>query len=112
MNTGGEEFNNLLQHTKRINDTRVDFVKHAESMGAVAEKVEGIEEFRAAFRRAKAADQSYVIVINTHPYEWTEGGSWWEVGVPEVSSRDQVLAARAEWDAERKHQRIGIWGGS
>jgi 3D-(3,5/4)-trihydroxycyclohexane-1,2-dione acylhydrolase (decyclizing) len=48
-------------------------------------------------------------VIDTHPYEWTEGGVWWEVGVPEVSDRDQVLLARAELDAERKHQRSGIW---
>ena len=110
VNTGGEEFNNLLQHTRRVNDTRVDFVKHAESLGATAEKVTTIEDFQAAFRRAKAADRSYVIVIETDPYEWTEGGSWWEVGVPEVSSRDQVLIARAEWDAERKHQRVGIWG--
>ncbi len=110
VNTGGEEFNNLLEHTRRVSDTRVDFVKHAESMGAIAERVTSIEEFRAAFRRAKAADRSYVIVIETHPYQWTEGGSWWEVGVPEVSGRDQVLVARAEWDAERKNQRVGIWG--
>jgi len=109
VDTGGEEFNNLLQHTRRVNDTRVDFVKHAESLGAIAEKVAGIEELQDAFRRAKAADRSYVIVIDTDPYEWTEGGSWWEVGVPEVSRRDQVLVARAQSDAERKHQRIGIW---
>jgi 3D-(3,5/4)-trihydroxycyclohexane-1,2-dione acylhydrolase (decyclizing) len=112
VNTGGEEFNNLLEHTKRIRDTRVDFVKHAESLGAIAEKVTGIEELREAFGRAQAADRSYVIVIDTDPYEWTDGGSWWEVGVPDVSGRDQVLVARAEWDAERKHQRIGIWGPS
>jgi len=109
VNTGGEEFNNLLQHTKRVDDTRVDFVKHSESMGALAERVASIEELQAAFRRAKAADRSYVIVIDTHPYQWTEGGSWWEVGVPEVSDRDQVLVARAELDAERKHQRLGTW---
>jgi 3D-(3,5/4)-trihydroxycyclohexane-1,2-dione acylhydrolase (decyclizing) len=110
VNTGSEEFNNLLEHTRRVDDTRVDFVKHAASLGAIAEKVTGIDEFRVAFRRAKAADRSYVIVIDTHPYEWTEGGAWWEVGVPEVSDREQVLLARAEWDAERKHQRVGIWG--
>ncbi|MFV2000484.1 MAG: 3D-(3,5/4)-trihydroxycyclohexane-1,2-dione acylhydrolase (decyclizing) [Acidimicrobiia bacterium] len=110
MNTGGEEFNNLLEHTKRIRPTRVDFVKHAESLGAIAEKVTNIEDFRKAFGRAKAADRSYVIVIDTDPYQWTDGGSWWEVGVPEVSGRHQVLLARAEWDAERKHQRVGIWG--
>ncbi len=109
VNTGGEEFNNLLEHTKRVDETRVDFTKHAASLGAIAEKVTGIEELRAAFLRAKAADRSYVIVIDTHPYEWTEGGVWWEVGVPEVSDREQVLVARAEWEAERKHQRPGIW---
>ena len=109
VNTGGKEFNNLFEHTKRIRDTQIDFVKHAESLGAIAEKVTGIDELREAFARAKAADRSYVIVIDTNPYEWTEGGSWWEVGVPEVSGREQVLVARAEWDAERKHQRIGIW---
>jgi 3D-(3,5/4)-trihydroxycyclohexane-1,2-dione acylhydrolase (decyclizing) len=109
VNTGGEEFNNLLEHTKSVNDTRVDFAKHAASLGAVSEKVSGIEELQAAFLRAKAADRSYVIVIDTHPYEWTEGGAWWEVGVPEVSNREQVLVARAELDAERKNQRSGIW---
>ena len=108
-NTGGVEFNNLLEHTRRSNETRVDFVKHAESLGALAEKVTDIEELRGAFQRAKTAERSYVIVIETDPYEWTEGGSWWEVGVPEVSERDEVLVARAELDAERKEQRLGIW---
>lgn len=109
VNTGGEEFNNLLKDTKRVREARVDFVKHAESLGATAEKVVGIAEFRAAFARAKESEKSYVIVIDTDPYEWTDGGAWWEVGVPEVSSRDQVRVARAELDAERKHQRLGIW---
>ena len=109
VDTGGDEFNNLLEHTRRVDDTRVDFVKHAASLGAIAEKVTGIEQLRAAFSRAKTADRSSVIVIDTHPYQWTEGGAWWEVGVPEVSEREQVLVARAEWDAERKHQRVGIW---
>jgi 3D-(3,5/4)-trihydroxycyclohexane-1,2-dione acylhydrolase (decyclizing) len=112
VNTGGEEFNNLLEHTRRVNDTRVDFVKHAESLGALAERVTSIADLRSAFDRAKAADTSYVIVIDTDPYQWTEGGSWWEVGVPEVSDREEVRLARAEWDAERKHQRMGIWGGA
>ena len=41
-------------------------------------------------------------------YIWTEGEAWWEVGVPEVSEREQVRVARAEWEAERKHQRVGV----
>jgi 3D-(3,5/4)-trihydroxycyclohexane-1,2-dione acylhydrolase (decyclizing) len=77
-------------------------------MGAQAEKVTTIAEFRQAFARAKAADRSYVIVIDVDEYRWTEGGAWWEVGIPEVSDREQVRVARAALDAEKKHQRIGI----
>jgi 3D-(3,5/4)-trihydroxycyclohexane-1,2-dione acylhydrolase (decyclizing) len=108
VNTGGAEFNNLLRTARHERMTRVDFVKHAESMGARAEKVSTIAEFRQAFARAKAADRSYVIVIDVDEYRWTEGGAWWEVGIPEVSDREQVRVARAALDAEKKHQRIGI----
>lgn len=108
VNTGGEEFNNLLHTTRHERMFRVDFAKHTEAMGAISEKVATIAEFKDAFRRAKAADRSYVIVIEVSQYDWTEGGAWWEVGVPEVSDREQVRVARAELEAEKKHQRRGI----
>jgi 3D-(3,5/4)-trihydroxycyclohexane-1,2-dione acylhydrolase (decyclizing) len=108
MNVGGEEFNCLLRDTKHVRYFHVDFVKHAESMGAIAEKVEKLEDLPAAFARAKAADRSYVIVVDIDEYTWTEGGAWWEVGIPEVSDRAQVRVARAELDAEKKHQRVGV----
>ena len=38
-------------------------------------------------------------------YSWTEGGSFWEVGVPEVSDLDSVLDARAKIDEGKKGQR-------
>jgi 3D-(3,5/4)-trihydroxycyclohexane-1,2-dione acylhydrolase (decyclizing) len=108
VNTGGEEFNNLLTTARHERMVRVDFAKHAESMGAISEKVTTIAEFKEAFGRAKAADRSYAIVIEVSQYDWTEGGAWWEVGVPEVSDREQVRVARAELEAEKKHQRRGI----
>lgn len=108
VNTGGEEFNNLLRNVRHQRLTRVDFAKHAEAMGALAEKVGSIEELQMALARAKSADRSTVIVIEVDEYSWTGGGAWWEVGVPEVSDREQVRVARAVLDAERKHQRIGI----
>jgi 3D-(3,5/4)-trihydroxycyclohexane-1,2-dione acylhydrolase (decyclizing) len=108
VNTGGEEFNNLLHTTRHERMVRVDFAKHAEAMGAISEKVTTIAEFGEAFGRAKAADRSYVIVIEVSQYDWTEGGAWWEVGVPEVSDREQVRVARAELEAEKKLQRRGI----
>ena len=108
VNTGGEEFNNLLRTSRHENYLQVDFVQHAQSMGAGAEKVEKLEELPAAFARAKESDRTYVLVLDVDEYTWTEGGGWWEVGVPEVSDREQVRVARAEWDAEKKHQRVGI----
>jgi 3D-(3,5/4)-trihydroxycyclohexane-1,2-dione acylhydrolase (decyclizing) len=108
VNTGGVEFNNLLRTSRHERDASVDFVKHAESMGAISELVDGVEDLPAAFARAKAADRSYAIVVPIDPYAWTEGGAWWEVGVPEVSDRPQVRAARAEWEAAKKLQRVGV----
>ena len=108
VNQGGAEFNNLLRTARHTDYFEVDFTKHAESMGAIAERVESLADLPAAFERAKAADRSYAIVIDVAQYEWVGGGTWWEVGVPEVSERAEVLVARAEWEAESKHQRIGI----
>jgi 3D-(3,5/4)-trihydroxycyclohexane-1,2-dione acylhydrolase (decyclizing) len=108
VNTGGAEFNNLLRTARHDEYFHVDFAKHLEAMGAIAEKVERLEDLPAAWERAKAADRSYAIVMDIDQYTWTEGGAWWEVGVPEVSDREQVRVARAEWEAEKKHQRVGI----
>lgn len=108
VNTGGAEFNNLLRSTRHERLSRVDFAKHAEAMGAISEKVATLAELKDAFARAKTADRSYVIVVEVDEYSWTEGGAWWEVGVPEVSDRQEVRVARAQLEAERKNQRIGL----
>ncbi len=108
VNAGSEEFNNLLESSRHERMTRVDFAEHARSMGALAERVESLDDLPAAYQRAKQADRTYVIVVETHPYRWGEGGAWWEVGIPEVSERELVKVARGQWDAERKHQRVGV----
>ncbi len=103
---GGLEFNNLLRTARHEEFTRVDFVKHAESMGAMSEHVGTLADLPGAFARAKAADRSYVIVADVSEYDWVGGGTWWEVGVPEVSERQEVRDARADWAIESKNQRI------
>ena len=108
VNTGGAEFNNLLSTTRHERYVQVDFVKHAESMGAIAERADTIEDLTAAFARAKAADRTYVIVVPVDQYTWTEGGAWWEVGVPEVSERPAVRAAREKWESDKRRQRVGV----
>lgn len=105
---GGAPFNNLLEHSWRKELVYVDFVKHAEAMGARAEEVASLEELEGALGRARAADRTTVIVTKTDPYTWTGGDAWWDVGVPEVSDREEVRVAKAQHEAERKHQRVGV----
>lgn len=108
---GGVEFNNLLRSARHVGQTsfaRVDFAKHAEALGATSEHVAGLADLPAAFGRAKASEGTYVIVVDVAHDQWVGGGSWWEVGVPEVSTRDEVMVARGVYEAESKHQRVGV----
>lgn len=105
---GSKSFNNLIADCRIENLVEVDFARHAESMGAVAETVHSIGDLEQAFARAKKADRTAVIVIKVQAHEWTPGDAWWEVGVPEVSTRKEVRAARAEFEKGKARQRIGV----
>jgi 3D-(3,5/4)-trihydroxycyclohexane-1,2-dione acylhydrolase (decyclizing) len=105
---GGASFNNMLADVRAKEPTRVDFATHAEAMGAWAEQVDSLDQLEGALARALGADRTAVIVVRTDPHSWTGGDAWWDVGVPEVSSRDEVLVAKAEHEAARKHQRTGV----
>ena len=105
---GGKSFNNMFRTSKIKQFVPVDFVEHARSMGAIAERVQSISELEQAFARAKSADRTVCIVINVAAQRWTPGGAWWDVGVPEVSPRREVLEAAASMAALRGHQRRGV----
>jgi 3D-(3,5/4)-trihydroxycyclohexane-1,2-dione acylhydrolase (decyclizing) len=105
---GGAPFNNLIRDSKVKKPFSIDFVRHAESMGALARSVESIGDLENALDWAKSTDRTTVISINTDAYEWAPGDAWWDVGVPEVSARPAVQAAHAEQAAGRKHQRVGV----
>jgi 3D-(3,5/4)-trihydroxycyclohexane-1,2-dione acylhydrolase (decyclizing) len=106
--TGGESFNNLLEHTRHVALPEIDFRAHAESLGAIAEKAASLADLEAALQRARAADRTSVIVIDTDPLAATEaGGHWWDVAVPEVSERGEVRAARTAYEAALQSQRVG-----
>ncbi len=106
--TGGESFNNLLQHARHEVLPEIDFTAHAASMGAIAEKVDGIGGLEAALERARANERTTVIVIDTDPLKSTDaGGHWWDVAVPEVSQRAEVLEARRQYEAALAKQRLG-----
>jgi len=105
---GGAAFNNQIEDVRHTNLVFVDFVKHAESMGARAEGISDLGELEGALNRARSADRTAVIVLKTDPNVWTGGDAWWDVGVPEVSDRAEVRAAKGEHEAERKRQRPGV----
>ena len=108
MATGSERFNNLFVDTEHVALPDIDFRKHAESLGAIAEKVTTIDELEAALGRARGNDRTTVIVIDTDPFVVTDaGGHWWDVAVPEVSERRAVEAARAAYETAVPEQRLG-----
>ena len=106
--TGGARFNNLFEDTNHAALPAIDFRAHAESLGAIAERVTTVDELEAALDRAKGNDRTTVIVIDTDPFVITEaGGHWWDVVVPEVSTRPQVMAARTAYEKARGARRLG-----
>jgi len=106
--TGGESFNNLLEHARHETLPAIDFAAHAASLGARASKVAGLAELEAAVKDARKAERTSVIVIDTDPLASTEaGGHWWDVAVPEVSQRAEVRAARANYEIALAKQRLG-----
>lgn len=104
---GGIGFNNQIEDCRVVEPFAVDFEALAAAQGCAAETVLDIEGLESALERARASDRTYVIAMKTHPSSWTEGGCFWEVGVPEVSNRPEVLEARAEMDEGRALQRRG-----
>lgn len=103
--TGGAPFNNLLDDSFHVNDLQLDLVAHARSMGALAVKVSGIAGLEAEMQKAKTARLPTVIVIDTDPAPGTgAGGTWWDVAVPEVSTRGEVRAAREGYERAVKAQ--------
>jgi len=105
MGCGGAEFNNLLEHSYHTQPSAIDFAQHAEAMGATSVKVGSIAQLEDALAKRGDIQGPYVIVIDTDPYPSTpDGGTWWDVAVPEVSTRDEVNVKRAAYEAAIKER--------
>jgi len=104
---GGVPYGNMLEDV-RPGYTPVDWAAHARSLGCLADDVRDVGELEEAFARARDADRTTVLVIRTAPHDWTPGGAFWEVGVPETAVRDEVSAARKELLEGKARQRVGL----
>jgi 3D-(3,5/4)-trihydroxycyclohexane-1,2-dione acylhydrolase (decyclizing) len=105
---GGASFNNLIEDCRVKEPFSVDFARHAESMGAEARHVQSLADLDAALDWAKTTDRTTVISIVTDAHAWVPGDAAWDVGVPEVSERSEVQAARRDHEAIRARQRVGV----
>ena len=105
---GTPGFNNLLRDCKVIEPFPVDFVKHAEAMGALARGCDSLADLAEAMKWAQGTDRTTVITIRTDAFAWVPGDADWDVGVPEISSRETVREARAKQVEIRARQRVGV----
>jgi len=103
---GGAAYNNMLEDV-RPDFRPVDWVAHARSLGCEAAVAGNIAELEDAFTRARARSESTVLVVRTAPHDWTPGGAFWEVGVPEVTTRAEVSEARSQLVEGKSEQRVG-----
>ena len=104
---GGAHFNNLLKDARHETLPVIDFAAHAASLGAVALNIASIAEFESAVVTAKANHRTTVLVIETDAQIATKlGGHWWDVPVPQVSPRDEVNRARADYERALLAQRV------
>ncbi len=105
MATGGANFNNMLQDTFNRGLAEIDFAAHAGALGAKAQQVETIGALAEAVTLSCTQNGVKVIVINTDPLTSSPGGWWWEVEVPEVSKRDEVIKKQSAALAARRDKR-------
>jgi 3D-(3,5/4)-trihydroxycyclohexane-1,2-dione acylhydrolase (decyclizing) len=83
-----------------------DLAANAASWGADVIKANGIEEFRAAYAAAHAADKTTVIYIETDLMGPNPPGTaWWDVAVSQVSELESTQRAYQEYLAEKAGQR-------
>ena len=67
----------------------IDFAAHGKSLGAISEKVSSLADLERALKKAKGNTRTTFIVIDTDPMKTTDaGGHWWDVAIPEVSTRE------------------------
>jgi 3D-(3,5/4)-trihydroxycyclohexane-1,2-dione acylhydrolase (decyclizing) len=102
---GSKSFRTMFNDLDLDKPASVDFVAHAKSMGANAKKVT-LERLKDEFASAKNYSGVSVLVIDTHPSKWTEGGAFWEVGVSGSSNEAAIQSAHARQVEGKAKRRI------
>lgn len=108
IKSGSPSFNNMLDDCIPEGGERsnIDFAMHARAMGADAVHVKDVVELKVAMVKARQAKRTQVIVIDTTHTRITDGGCWWEVAIPETSTRAEVREAHANYVQAQAQQRV------
>jgi 3D-(3,5/4)-trihydroxycyclohexane-1,2-dione acylhydrolase (decyclizing) len=81
----------------------VDLAANAESLGADVLRAATVAELRVALVKARAADRTTVVYVETDPLAPVPSSeSWWDVPVAETSTLDSTTRARAAYE-QAKH---------
>lgn len=111
MECGSPSFNNELRHrnpsTGRTDGDiiNLDFVKHAQGLGAHAVKAETLDDLRCALSGAERLGGVHVIVVPVNLRERVPGyESWWDVPIAEVSAQGDVESTRDGYEAKVARQ--------
>jgi 3D-(3,5/4)-trihydroxycyclohexane-1,2-dione acylhydrolase (decyclizing) len=110
---GSPGFNNELRYrnpqTGRTDGdyVPVDFVKHAEAMGAAALYAPDEGSLKDALEKAKGSERVTVVVVPVDPGKRVPSfEGWWDVPVAEVTRQESVESARGDYDQQRRKQRV------
>ncbi len=102
---GAASFKTMLADADHPHPPVIDFAAIATAMGADGRRVSGLSELEAVLRETHGQPGVHVIAMDVAVHQWSEGGSFWQVGVPEVTHRDEVEQARTDLQAGLAHQR-------
>jgi 3D-(3,5/4)-trihydroxycyclohexane-1,2-dione acylhydrolase (decyclizing) len=102
---GAASFKTMLADIDHPTPPQLDFAAIATGMGAQAHRVTSLVELETTLREIKGVRGTHVVVIEVAKHRWSEGNSFWEVGVPEVTHRPAVDEARKELREGKSRQR-------
>jgi 3D-(3,5/4)-trihydroxycyclohexane-1,2-dione acylhydrolase (decyclizing) len=84
----------------------VDLAANAASLGVYVLRTRTIEEFRRALVKARAADRTTMVYIETDPLAGSPpSDAWWDVPVAEVAALASTRDARASYEKAKERQR-------
>lgn len=112
MSSGSPSFGNELRYRDPASHQLdgpfipIDFVKNAESLGAIGVHTDSLDEFRQALENAKSNDRTTLIYVRVDTEIRVPAfDGWWDVPIAEVSSDAGVNKAKRDYDEARQQQR-------